>query len=89
LAIKSVELIPLDGKYYDTAIKVEFTDCNPVYISLGGGSGSGPSPREIENGWEPDHGMDHTETMATFVLADLIFETLDDVRIRGEQTPSF
>lgn len=65
-----VEIKPLEGKYYSTDLVVTSDKWdNPLYISIAGHSTWEPSPREIENGWDPDYGMDHVESFHAWQVA--------------------
>ena len=73
-----VTLIPLEGKYYSTELLVEDENWEgSVYITVAGHPTWTPSPREIENGWEPDYGMDHVEDHGTYNVALIIKEALE------------
>lgn len=77
--IIDVELLPLTDKYYETCIGVEVEDIfgfkQYVTINLFGGD-TYPSKRELDKGWEPEYGMDHVETEATYTIAKIIIEAL-------------
>lgn len=78
MEIISAKVLPLPCKHYstdvDVTVVVEDTDFH-FTISV---SGFGPnaSSREKERGWEPDWGMDHTESEAHLFLAKRIVEAL-------------
>ena len=72
-----VELKPLDSKYYETEIVISDDDWySNVYVRLCGHPTFTPSPREIENGWEQDYGMDHVEDHGVYNIAKLIYDEL-------------
>lgn len=69
---------PLDGKYYGTKIENERTgELIEIWLPLGIG-GYRASNREIEEGWCPDHGFDHTETQRTYDAAYIICNALNE-----------
>jgi hypothetical protein len=80
MKIKSVTIEPLSGKHYGTEVFVKVFDqfgfSNDISISISGYYPA-PSQREIDNGWEPDEGMDHVETEAEHVIALIIKEALE------------
>ena len=80
MKIKSVELKPLtNSKYYETTVDI-IVESVPrdehITVNIYGGY-STPSEREIELGWEPDYGMDHTESQETYEIAKKIIEALN------------
>jgi hypothetical protein len=81
MKIKSVELRHLDpyGKYYETEVLVKVEDeiwrCFTIRIDITGYYPK-PSQREIDNGWEPDEGMDHVEPEACHLIAEMIVDCL-------------
>lgn len=77
--IKDVYIMPLDCKYYDTQMVVLFDDGEKLHISVSGYS-SNPSVREINRGWERDHGMDHVEGVKAYKTAQLILRVLESMR---------
>jgi len=77
--IKDVYIKPLDCKYYDTQMVVEFEDGESLHISLSGYS-KHPSVREVKRGWEPDHGMDHVEGVKAYKAAQLILRVFESMR---------
>ena len=78
LKVVSVELDPLPSKHYDTTlsvvVEVEGTDYN-LSVSVAGYAPKA-SRREVERGWNPDWGMDHTESESHLAIAELICEAL-------------
>ena len=76
MKVTEVELQPLPSKHYETSLIVE-VDGRPFKVSICG-SGSKPSQREINNGWEPEFGMDHVESVEHLFLARKIMEALSD-----------
>lgn len=80
MKFKSVTIKPLSWKHYETELVVEVYDqfgfSNDVSISISGDYPA-PSQRELDNGWEPDDGMDHVETEAEYVVALIIKEALE------------
>ena len=80
MKILSSEIEPIRGKYYETSIHVEVSyegRTSTFRIDICG-SGSTPSDREIEHGWEPDYGIDHVESQEAYLLAQKIVETLTE-----------
>jgi hypothetical protein len=74
----NVELKPLDSKYYETELVLTFEHLpNPIYIRLAGRPTGYPSEREIENGWEPEYGMDHVEDELVYQVALSIKDYLE------------
>ena len=71
------EIEPLRGKHYETTVHVDvFYEGRTSTFRLDiCGTGSMPSDREIERGWEPDYGMDHVESQEAYLLAKIL-ETL-------------
>jgi hypothetical protein len=78
--IKSVNLHELASKHYATGISVEFTDESgftyDAFIEVSGYSPQ-PSKRAIDQGWEPDWGMDHVEGQVQYEIALAIVEALE------------
>ena len=78
--ITEVELQPLRGKYYSTEIAAAFIDeagrSGHIYIEVSGFH-SQPSDRELENGWQPDEGMDHVEGQVQYLIGKAIVEMLE------------
>jgi hypothetical protein len=77
--IKDVYIKPLDYKYYDTQMVVEFEDGESLDISIAGYS-KHPSVREVKRGWEPDYGMDHVEGVKSYKTAVMILKMLEAIR---------
>ena len=60
---------PLESKWYSTVVHFpKFT------VEIYGPCDSGPSSREIEEGWELDHGMDHVEPHDVYEAARVILK---------------
>ena len=76
MKVTEVELQPLPSKHYETSLIVE-VEGRLFRVSICG-SGSKPSQREIDNGWEPDFGMDHVESIEHLFLAQKIMEALSN-----------
>lgn len=74
MKIDKVELEPLRSKWYSTRIEVT-AEGKPFSIEVSG-TGSSPSPREYENGYFPDEGMDHVESDEVYRMALVIMEAL-------------
>jgi hypothetical protein len=82
LDIVGVEVLPLESKHYSTDVRVEVKGSVGKHYSLIvsiSGYYPVPSAREIQRGWEPDWGMDHTESSAHWFIARTIEKAL-----RGE-----
>jgi hypothetical protein len=77
--IKDVYIKPLDDKYYDTQLVIEFEDGEKLYISVTGRS-KNPSVREISRGWKKDHGMDHIEGEKAYKTAVMLLKVLEAMR---------
>jgi len=56
------ELLPLEGKHYETVVIV-WVDNRPFKVSISG-EGSSPSERELEVGYTSEEGMNHVESLA-------------------------
>lgn len=80
MKIKSVDILPLKGKYYSTEMIVHIQDNPSVLISLATSYERKPSLREIERGWEKEEGMDHTEGENTYKIALLILSFLENLK---------
>jgi hypothetical protein len=80
MKIERVELAPLEGKYYETSIYVDVSDETGYYTFRVDITGYYPKPsqREVDNGWEPDYGMDHAEPKACHRIAEMIVDCLLD-----------
>lgn len=79
MKIKSASLQPLRGKHYVTEVFVNVTDESGDYYTVRidlAGYYPKPSQREIDNGWEPDEGMDHVEPEACHLIAEMIVDCL-------------
>lgn len=76
MKIGKVEIQPLESKHYETCLIVE-VDRRPFKVSICG-YGPKPSQREIDNGWEPEYGMDHVESEEHLFLAHKIMGALSD-----------
>ena len=76
MKVDSVELQPLPNKHYETSLIVE-VEGRTFKVSICG-YGPTPSQREIDNGWQPDHGMDHVESEEHLFLAQKIMEALSN-----------
>ena len=78
--IESVEVEPLPSKYYETELHVKARNgyCNStIRISISGYSYP-PSVREVNRGWDAEHGMDHVEGEIQYKIALAIAEALED-----------
>ena len=76
MKIDSVELQPLPSKHYETSVVVRIDGLH-FTINICG-YGLTPSQREIDNGWEPDYGMNHVESEEHLFLAQKIMEALSN-----------
>lgn len=74
MKIDKVELEPLRSKWYST--KIEVVAEGKLFSIEVRGAGSSPSPREYENGYLPDEGMDHVESDEVYRMALVIMEAL-------------
>ena len=79
--VVAANLRPLPGKFYSTEVSlvVNLDGHNyNLYIDI---SGYAPvaSTREIARGWDPEDGMDHTESEAHYRIAKAICDCLDGV----------
>ena len=69
------KLEPLKGKYYGTKVWNDETDeLIEVWLS----SVLKASEREIEDGWEEEHGYDHVESQRSYEAAMIICEALNE-----------
>ena len=75
---KGAKLLPLGCKHYSTEVEVvaevdgkDYT----FYVSISGYAPNA-SYREVMAGWEPDWGMDHTESEAHLHIAERIIGAL-------------
>lgn len=70
----------LSGKYYGTEIcyndEVVFKVWKPDYFAK-----PFASTREIEQGWLPEDGCDHTEDQQSYNLAQMLVDFLNDTRV--------
>ena len=72
-----VDLIPREGKFYETLIRVKMSGIEePLWVSIYGQGNRLPSSRELELGWEEEHGWDHVETEAHEAVANHIIKAL-------------
>ena len=72
MKVTKLELAELPSKHYSTDLYVTVeNDEEEEYVFTVSISGYGPKPsgREIERGWEPEHGMDHVESEMHLFLA--------------------
>jgi len=78
IEITAVELLPLERKHYATEVSVGLTINGEVYTFRADVCGYAPqaSSRERDRGWEPDWGMDHTESEAHLFIANRIVKAL-------------
>lgn len=85
MKVVAVSLRPLPGKFYSTEIglvvNLDGHNYN-LYIEI---SGYAPvaSTREIARGWEPEDGMDHTESEAHYRIAKAICACLEEAHLDG------
>lgn len=84
IQVTSVELLPLEGKHYATEVHVEVRINGWPHNFRVDVCGYAPdaSKREKDRGWEPDWGMDHTESETHLLLAHEICEALE--RLKGQ-----
>lgn len=69
-------VLPLEGKYYGTICEdLDTGDRIVVWLELHGNYTA--SKREIEAGWEPDHGYNHVELQASYDAAMCIVRALN------------
>jgi len=73
-----VEIEPLECKHYSTNIHADLPNNESIHVKVAGYN-SKPSPRELDNGWEPDYGMDHVEGDKVYEVACRIKELLEDM----------
>lgn len=72
--VNNVKIEPLGCKHYETRVSLT-VEGRSFTISISG-NGKQPSERELENGWEPDFGMDHVESKEHLFLAQSIKKAL-------------
>jgi hypothetical protein len=83
--VVAVNLRPLPSKHYSTEIglvvNLDGHNYN-LYIEI---SGYAPvaSTREIARGWDPEDGMDHTESEAHYRIAKAICACLKEAQLDG------
>jgi|5_EtaG_2_1085323.scaffolds.fasta_scaffold00598_34 hypothetical protein len=78
MKITKVTLEDLPNKHYKTKLTVSMLSGGydyPMEVSIYG-YGPSPSHRELQNGWKPDHGMDHVESSLHLFLAEAIYSKL-------------
>ena len=80
MRILDVNILPLKGKHYSTDLEVAFEVDGYEYTMMVSIVGYAPhaSIREKARGWEPDWGMDHTESETHLGLAHMIASALAD-----------
>jgi hypothetical protein len=78
MKVIDVNLMPLPSKHYSTDVWVTVSVEGHEYSLLVSVAGYAPkaSSREIERGWEPDWGMDHTESEAHLDIAQRVVTAL-------------
>ena len=75
MKITKVELAELPNKHYSTDLyaTVESDEGEEYVFTVSiWGYGPKPSSRELERGWEPEHGMDHVESDMHLFLAEKV-----------------
>lgn len=77
MKVVDVSLKPLPNKHYSTDLTVTFDSGETFDVEISG-YGSTPSQREVDNGWEPDFGMNHVESEGHLFLAQKIKETFSN-----------
>jgi hypothetical protein len=82
MIVVDAELEPLPCKHYSTNVTVTVKLYGDDYTFNIGISGYGPvaSEREVAQGWEPEWGMDHTESVTHLALAKTIISALKENR---------
>ena len=78
MKITKVTIEDLPNKHYQTELTVSMLSDGheyPLTVSVYG-YGPNPSRRELQNGWEPEHGMDHVESDLHLFLAEAIYSKL-------------
>lgn len=79
MKVVDVTLLPLPPKHYDTQLEVLVKEDNGEHWSFTvsvSGYGPSPSKRELARGWEPEWGMEHTESSLHLYLANKIAAAL-------------
>lgn len=78
IKITDANLIPLKSKHYSTDVIVGVDVDGITYNLIVAVSGYAPnaSCREKSRGWEPDWGMDHTESESHLFIAQKIINAL-------------
>lgn len=71
------KLEPLKGKYYGTRVINDWTG-ELIIIWLDLEDYGKVSIREIEDGWEEEHGYDHVESQRSYEAAMIICEALNE-----------
>ena len=71
------KLEPLQGKYYGTRIVNDWTD-DDIVIWLAFQEDCKVSDRELERGWDAQHGYDHVESQRSYEAAMIICEALNE-----------
>jgi len=81
MKIVDVNIRPLASKHYSTDLEVTVLVDGNEYTIMVSIAGYTPhaSHREKARGWEPDWGMDHTESETHLALAHLIAHALADL----------
>lgn len=85
MKVVAANLRPLPGKFYSTevnlVVNVDGWNYN-LFIDI---SGYAPvaSTREIARGWDPEDGMDHTESEAHYRIAKAICACLKEAHLDG------
>jgi hypothetical protein len=73
-----VEIAPLKGKHYSTNVEADIGNFENIVVEIYGQNRK-PSQREIDNGWEPDDGMEHVEGDKVYEVALRIIGLLKDM----------
>ena len=91
MRVIDAQLMPLPSKHYSTDVEVTVSVQGHEYSLLVSVAGYAPnaSSREKERGWEPDWGMDHTESEAHLDIAKMVVTTLAAVaephKLKGDK----
>ena len=82
MKILDVHILPLEPKHYSTDLVVEVEVDGSQYALRVSIAGYAPKPsiRAKLQGWEPDWGMDHTESETHLALAHLIANTIAELK---------
>ena len=72
------EIEPLKGKHYSTKVSIQLPNGEYIGVEVYG-CNKNPSQREIDNGWEPDYGMDHVEGDKVYEVAIKIKALLEEL----------